>query len=82
MHGQRRKRWTNIDPTLGERLLFAGIEGFSLCSDVFLSQLKPSELYIISFDKGFGLGLNLFKSFSAQTNTIGFVHRLHVNWDI
>ena len=24
MLGQRRRRWTNIEPTLGERLVFAG----------------------------------------------------------
>ena len=39
MLGQRRRRWTNIEPTLGERLVFAGISPDN--------PFRPTSIYFI-----------------------------------
>ena len=66
MHGQRRKRWTNIDLTLGERLMFAGIERFSLWSDVFLSQLKPWSFTLLASTKASASASTFLKAKNAE----------------
>ena len=39
MLGRRRRRWANIEPAVGQRLVFTGIEVIILITMLLLSQL-------------------------------------------